>query len=150
MEPTETDQSNKKTIPKPIIILLIASGLIVYTLLSIWFLYYKGNVSKISMPSLSNNTSSPGIPQLPNTSNNSQVGFIPTANHTLGPAATPTPIPIPTPTPTPLQGPGRYACDPYSLCRDYSDENRQKYCTVTFADRNCLGQCGDPTKRCSQ
>lgn len=138
MEPSETDQINKKAISKPIIIFFGLILLVSYIGLNIWLFYSSGIVKKTANLFPLTNTSTATIPH---SSNNSQANFQ-TAT-ALGPTATPTP------TPTPLQGPGRYACDPYGICKDYSDEMR-KNCTTTFADRDCLGQCGNAAKRCTQ
>lgn len=148
MEPSETDQSNKKSVSKSAIIIpIVIILLVLYTVINIWFFFSSGIVKKTAnLFPLANSPASIAAKQTP--SNASQTGF-PTGNSTPQ-TGTPTSIPTPTPTPTPpLQGPGRYACDPYGTCKDYSDEMRTN-CTVTFADRNCLGQCGNTAKRCSQ
>ncbi|HCX25388.1 TPA: hypothetical protein DHT69_00875 [Candidatus Collierbacteria bacterium] len=54
-----------------------------------------------------------------------------------------------TPTPTArLTGPGQYACSALGGCKDWDPQILKENCTVTFADRNCLDQCSDTTKRC--
>lgn len=55
----------------------------------------------------------------------------------------------PTPTPRPT-GPGEYACDPYGVCNRYENAARKEFCTVTFADRFCLDQCGEKEKQCKK
>ncbi len=55
-------------------------------------------------------------------------------------AATPTPTPRPT-------GPGSYACDEYGICNIYEDAKRVG-CPKTYADPQCLNECGDKTVRC--
>lgn len=67
----------------------------------------------------------------------------------LSPRYTPMPPqPSPTPNPVPRQGSGKYACSKEGVCNLYSDQALKDYCTVTYADSNCLGQCGDTAKRC--
>lgn len=111
--------------PKPVVILLVSLGIVVYIIFIIWF-FNSGTIFK----------------KTSNLSGASQMG---------NPTATPVPPTpkTPTPTPTPLQGPGQYACDPQGICNNYSDIMR-KNCPVTFADRNCLEQCGNAAKRCTQ
>jgi len=60
----------------------------------------------------------------------------------------PTAPPSLTPTPTPLQGPGPYSCSFLGTCKNWDPQIQKENCTVTFADKDCLGQCGDTTKRC--
>ena len=60
----------------------------------------------------------------------------------------PTAPPSLTPTPTPLQGPGPYSCSFLGACKNWGPQIQKENCTVTFADKDCLGQCGDTTKRC--
>jgi len=56
--------------------------------------------------------------------------------------------PSTTPIPTPLQGPGTYSCSLLGTCKNWDPQIQKENCTVTFADKDCLGQCGDTTKRC--
>ena len=60
----------------------------------------------------------------------------------------PTSDPTPTPTPRPT-GPGIYACDPIGICNNYEDAKR-KDCPRTYADNQCLDQCGNKTVQCPQ
>ena len=53
-----------------------------------------------------------------------------------------------TPTSTPLQGPGPYSCSLLGTCKNWDPQLQKENCTVTFADKDCLGQCSDSTKRC--
>ena len=59
----------------------------------------------------------------------------------------PRPTSTPTPTPTPLQGSGTYACDPFGSCNHYANPEGIG-CPKTFADSQCLGQCGDKSTWC--
>ena len=61
---------------------------------------------------------------------------------TTPPSLTPTPTTRPT-------GPGQYACSALGSCKDWDLQIQKENCTVTFADRNCLDQCSDTTKRCN-
>lgn len=69
------------------------------------------------------------------------------------PNAVPTTASVPivtsTPTPTPPpQGPGQYACSAWGDCKEWDSQIQKVNCTVTYADRYCLNQCGDVSKRC--
>ena len=61
----------------------------------------------------------------------------------------PTTLPSLTPTPTPLQGPGPYACSVLGSCKIWDLQIQKENCTTTYADKNCLNQCDDITKRCT-
>lgn len=56
-------------------------------------------------------------------------------------------LPATTPTPRPT-GPGPFACSSLGSCKIWNTQIQKDNCTVTFADNNCLDQCGDITKRC--
>lgn len=56
---------------------------------------------------------------------------------------------VATPTPTPYSSPqpGQYACAPGGFCKVYADPQGAG-CPVTYADRNCLFQCGNSSNWC--
>ena len=53
----------------------------------------------------------------------------------------------PLPSPKPLQGPGPYACDPEGICNIYENAVGAG-CPKTYADMNCLEECGDAKVHC--
>lgn len=73
------------------------------------------------------------------------------SNKSLG-QITPTPksTATPIPSPTPATGPGPWACDPLGTCSRYNDSSVTSGCPKTFADTNCLNQCGNKAVQCSK
>ncbi|MBI3343170.1 hypothetical protein HY032_03360 [Candidatus Gottesmanbacteria bacterium] len=147
----------------------IVLGLLLYAGLNVWvFRYAKegGQKSASSGTPQQNQTSaSPSLIERIRDAAKSSAGELKKIG---GPSPNPTPIHIdtgksiapgftpapsrgaPTPTPTPLQGPGTYACSKEGVCNAYSDQARKDFCTVTYADPTCQGQCGDTAKRCTK
>ena len=65
-----------------------------------------------------------------------------------GPVPTGPAAPTPTPTLYPSPTPGQYACAPKGFCKVYADP-KSAGCPVTFADINCLNQCGNSANWCA-
>lgn len=161
-----TIQKNHKTL----IIAVFAVGVLLYVGFNWWVFTYAQKLqtkgaSKSSSVSGTNSNSNTGdsnanpiqtfiqyINKPTNLSTRNQANPTPIyidTGKSLSPGFTPAPTAAPpTPTPTPIQGPGKYACDPDGVCGAYSDTMRAQYCTASYADRNCLGQCIDSSKRC--
>lgn len=150
-------------------IAVVILGVLLYAGVNVWVFRYAKEIRQKSAssgtPAQNQTSSSPSLIERIREAGKSAVGElkklggptpIPKPIHidtgkSLSPQFTPMPSqPVSTPTPTPIQGPGKYACDPDGVCGSYSETMRTQYCPATYADLNCLNQCGDTAKRCKQ